>query len=239
MIRIAAVGDVHVGLDSRGTLRSAFLDLPNCADVLLIAGDLTRLGTEEEAEVLLDELAGVDIPQVAVLGNHDYESDCAPAIVKRMEDGGVRILEGSNHVINVDGIKLGIAGTKGFGGGFAGAHASDFGEAEMKAFIRYTKRLADGLYQALIDLHTDVRVALLHFAPTKDTLGAERLEIFPFLGSYLLGEAIDRAGADLVIHGHAHHGAEHGLTPGGIPVRNVALPVISHAFRLYSLPGPS
>jgi Icc-related predicted phosphoesterase len=107
----------------------------------------------------------------------------------------------------------------------------------MKAFVRSTERLAHGLSRALGELRTDVRIALLHFSPTKDTLGGERLELYPFLGSYLLGEAIDRAGADLVVHGHAHHGAEHGFTGGGIPVRNVALPVISHAFRLYSLPA--
>jgi Icc-related predicted phosphoesterase len=237
VIRVAAVGDVHVGLDSRGTLRPAFLELPDCADVLLLAGDLTRLGTEAELEVLLDELAGIPVPCVAVLGNHDYESDASPALVKLLEDAGVRVLEGSNEVIDVDGATLGIAGTKGFGGGFAGAYGSDFGEPEMKAFIRYTKRLADGLYEALAALRTDARVALLHFAPIKDTLGAERHEIFPFLGSYLLGESIDRAGADLVIHGHAHHGVEQGVTPGGVPVRNVALPVINQAFKLYTLLG--
>jgi Icc-related predicted phosphoesterase len=234
-MRVAAVGDVHMGLDSRGTLRPAFLELPGCADVLLLAGDLTRLGTEAELDALLAELDGVAIPCIAVLGNHDYESDLASSLVKLLEDAGVRVLEGSSEVIDVDGVTLGIAGTKGFGGGFAGAYGSDFGEPEMKAFIRHTKHLADGLYEALADLRTDVRVALLHFAPIKDTLGAERHEIYPFLGSYLLGESIDRAGADLVIHGHAHHGVEQGVTPGGIPVRNVALPVIKQAYKLYSL----
>jgi Icc-related predicted phosphoesterase len=234
---VAAVGDVHAGEDSRGTLRPAFLELPRCADALLLAGDLTRLGTESELEVLLDELEGVTVPRVAVLGNHDYESDRVPRLLKLLEDADVHVLEGSSHVVEVDGTTLGIAGTKGFGGGFAGAYGSDFGEPEMKAFVRATKRLSDSLYDALVDLHTDARVALLHFAPVKDTLGGERLEIFPFLGSYLLAEAIDRAGADLVIHGHAHHGTEQGVTPGGIPVRNVALPVISQAFKLYSLAG--
>jgi Icc-related predicted phosphoesterase len=239
VIRVAAVGDIHAAEDSRGTLRPAFLELPGCADVLLLAGDLTRLGTESELEVLLDELQGVSVPRVAVLGNHDHESDRVPALVKLLEDADIRVLEGASHVIDVGGTTLGIAGTKGFGGGFAGAHGSDFGEPEMKAFIHSTKCLADNLFRALDDLRTDARVALLHYAPVKDTLGAERLEIFPFLGSYLLAEAIDRAGADLVIHGHAHNGTEQGVTPGGIPVRNVALPVISQAYKLYSLLGIS
>jgi Icc-related predicted phosphoesterase len=239
VIRIAAVGDLHMGTDSRGTLRDAFAELPSCADVLLLAGDLTRLGTEEEVSVLIDELDGVDMPCFAVLGNHDFESDRAHELVRLLEHAGIRVLEGSSRVIEIDGTTVGIAGTKGFGGGFAGACASDFGEPEMKAFVRETKRLADSLHDSLAALDTDMRIALLHFSPIKDTLGAERLEIFPFLGSYLLGEAIDRAGADLVIHGHAHHGVEQGVTPGGIPVRNVALPVISQAFRLYALASPA
>jgi Icc-related predicted phosphoesterase len=237
VIRVAAVADVHVGLDSRGTLWPAFRTLPGRADLLLLAGDLTRVGTEQELRVLLDELDGVSVPCAAVLGNHDYESDCAPLLVDLLCGAGVHVLDGSSAVFAVDGTTVGVAGTKGFGGGFVDACGSEFGEPEMKAFIGHTRRLADDLYRALRDLRTDVRIALLHFAPIPDTLGSERPEIYPFLGSYLLGEAIDRAGADLVVHGHAHHGVERGTTPGGVPVRNVAAPVIERAFNLYRLPG--
>ena len=237
MIRIAAVGDVHMANDARGTLRPALEHLPEVADVLLIAGDLTQLGTEREVAVLIDELAGISLPCVAVLGNHDYHGGAAEQLAKLLEHAGVDVLEGTSVVIEVGEETVGIAGTKGFGGGFAGACGSDFGEPEMKSFVHLTRDLADGLHDALATLRTDVRVALTHFAPVKDTLGGERLEIYPFLGSYLLGEAIDRAGADLVVHGHAHNGVEKGVTPGGIPVRNVALPVIQDAYRLYHVSG--
>jgi Icc-related predicted phosphoesterase len=236
VIRVAAVGDLHAGLDTRGTLRPAFRTLPECADVLLLAGDLTRVGSDQELRVLLDELDGVPVPCAAVLGNHDYESDRAPLLTDLLCDAGVHVLEGSSAVFDVGGVTLGVAGTKGFGGGFVDACGSEFGEPEMKAFVGHTRRLAGELFRALSELRTDLRVALLHFAPVPDTLGAERPEIYPFLGSYLLGEAVDHAGADLVIHGHAHHGLEHGVTPGGIAVRNVALPVIDQAFKLYALP---
>jgi len=235
VIRVAAIGDVHMAGDARGTLHEAFARLPDVADVLLLAGDLTRRGTEEELEVLLDELGGVPVPQVAVLGNHDFESDRSDALVKLLEGAGVRVLEGTAAVVHVDGETLGIAGTKGFGGGFAGACGSDFGEPEMKAFVRHTRALADALGRALRELDTDARIALTHYAPVKDTLSGERPEIAPFLGSYLLGEAIDGAGADLAVHGHAHNGVEKGVTPGGVPVRNVALPVIKTAYALYCL----
>ncbi len=235
MIRIAAVGDVHVGEDSRGRLAPSLSTLREQADVLLLAGDLTRCGSPVEARVLADELAGAGVPVVAVLGNHDHHADQVDGVVAALRDGGVTVLEGDSTTVEVDGCTLGIAGTKGFGGGFAGACGSDFGEPEMKAFVHHTKTLAERLHDALAALDTDYRVALLHYSPVPDTLAGERLEIYPFLGSYLLAEAIDKAGADLVLHGHAHGGTEKGVTAGGVHVRNVAQPVIRQAYAVYCL----
>jgi Icc-related predicted phosphoesterase len=168
-----------------------------------------------------------------VLGNHDYHRDEQDAIRRALEDAGVRVLENEATTIAVAGQRLGVAGAKGFGGGFAGACCSDFGEPEMKAFVRTTKRIAGELERALTSLDTDIRIALTHYSPVEATLMGERLELFPFLGSYLLGEAIDRGKCQLALHGHAHRGKERGVTPGGVPVRNVARPVIQHAYRVY------
>ena len=235
MIRVAAVGDVHVGEDSRGRLAPELAALREQADVLLLAGDLTRCGSAIEAKVLVDELADVGVPVVAVLGNHDHHADQVDEVVATLRGGGVTVLEGDSTVVTVDGCTVGIAGTKGFGGGFAGACGSDFGEPEMKAFVQHTKCLAERLHDALAALDTDHKVALLHYSPVPDTLAGERLEIYPFLGSYLLAEAIDKAGADLALHGHAHGGTEKGVTAGGVHVRNVAQPVIRQAYAVYSL----
>lgn len=238
MIRVAAVGDIHFGQDSAGTLRPHLDDIAEHADVYLLAGDLTRLGDPDEAAVLAGELRGVTVPVVAVLGNHDYHSDQEKAVTDVLEGVGVRVLEGTSTVIDVGGTPVGIAGVKGFGSGFAGASGSDFGEPMMKAFVRHAQEAADRLRDALEDLAgagVDRRVALMHYAPSEGTLQGERLEIYPFLGSYVLGEAVDRAGADLAVHGHAHGGTEKGFTPAGIPVRNVAQPVISRAYNVYCL----
>ena len=240
MIRLAAVGDVHAGLDSGGSLRPYYEHVGERADLLLLAGDLTRHGDPEEAAVLVEEMRDVGVPTIAVLGNHDYHSDADDKIRGLLEEAGIRVLEGEGTVVDVGGTRVGVAGTKGFGGGFAGACATDFGEPETKAFIRHTRLLADRLRAALERLKeagADVRIALLHYSPVGDTLRGERLEIYPFLGSYLLAEAIDGAGADLVVHGHAHGGVEKGMTPGGIHVRNVAQPVIKHAYHVYCLGG--
>jgi Icc-related predicted phosphoesterase len=233
VIRVAAVGDVHCGPASQGFLAPHLQLLGECADLFLLAGDLTRRGDPAEAAVLAGELAEVPVPLVAVLGNHDYQSDRPRSVAAEMKAAGVTVLDPGRTVVEVDGMTVGIAGTKGFGGGFAGACASDFGEPEMKAFVRHTRALADGLRRDLEALDTDVRIALLHYSPVEETLAGERLEIFPFLGSYLLAEAVDTAGADLVVHGHAHAGAEKGVTPGGVHVRNVAQPVLRRAYAVY------
>jgi Icc-related predicted phosphoesterase len=235
------MADVHFGKDAAGTLRPHVARLPEQADLLLIAGDLTRTGTPEEASVFLDELEEIDIPIFAVLGNHDYHADLNDEIAALLELRGVRVLEGTGTTIDVNGACVGIAGVKGFGGGFVGASASDFGEPETKAFVRHSKERAGRLEIALAGLECDLRIALMHYSPIAETLVGERLEIFPFLGSYFLAEAVDRCGADLVLHGHAHAGREAGVTPGGVQVRNVAQPVIRRAYALFyfdSVGGP-
>jgi Icc-related predicted phosphoesterase len=237
VIRVAAVGDVHIGTDCAGQLRPHFEHLAERADVLLLAGDLTRRGEPEEAAVLADELRGLPVPALAVLGNHDHHAGAVDVVVRRLQDVGVQVLEGGSAVVEVDGARLGVAGAKGFGGGFAGACGSEFGEPEMKAFMAHTRQVAAGLEAGLRSLETDVRVALLHYSPVEATLRGERLEIYPFLGSYLLAEAVDRAGADLVVHGHAHNGTERGVTAAGVPVRNVAQPVLRRSYAVYCF-GP-
>ncbi len=237
MIRVAALADVHFGADAVGTLRPHLAHVAERADLLLIAGDLTRVGDPAEAALFVDELAEVRVPIVAVLGNHDHHTDRAAGIVSVLRGAGVRVLEGDATTLDIGGCRVGIAGAKGFGGGFLGACASDFGEPEMRAFVGHTKERAARLEAALRGLESDLRIALLHYAPVPDTLRGERLEIYPFLGSYLLAEAIDRAEPHVAFHGHAHRGTEKGVTPGGVHVRNVAEHVLGHAYKVYVVGG--
>jgi Icc-related predicted phosphoesterase len=233
LIRIAGVGDVHYHRDSAGELRDHLDGLAAVADVLLIAGDVTSHGHPDEARAFATDLVRVEVPVVAVLGNHDYHLDAQDEIADVLSGAGAHVLEGSSVTVNAGAGRVAVGGIKGFGGGFVGASGSDFGEPEMKAFVRHTKEAAARLERALASSHGDVTVALLHYSPVEATLQGERLEIYPFLGSYLLAEAIDRSGADLVLHGHAHRGSRDGVTPGGVPVRNVALSVIAEPFRVF------
>ncbi|MEV6520756.1 metallophosphoesterase [Longispora sp. NPDC051575] len=234
-VRVAAVGDVHLDAGVVGRYRPALDELGDRADVLLLAGDLTRHGTAEEAYCVAAEFGGLAVPVIAVLGNHDYHCDAEKEVTGILLDAGIDVLEQTGTVLDVRGVRLGVAGAKGFGGGFAGKCVTEFGEPETKAFVRHTQAIATGLAAALGALDCDVKVALTHYSPVADTLAGEPPEIFPFLGSYLLAEAVDATGTDLAVHGHAHAGTERGRTPGGVRVRNVAHPVIRQAYALYEL----
>jgi Icc-related predicted phosphoesterase len=234
VVRIAAVGDTHVGTDTPGLLADRMQHVAERADVLLLAGDLTQHGRAEEGRLVADELRRLGVPTLAVFGNHDYHEGCQDRIRSLLESAGVEVLEGQGTVRVIAGRRVGIAGVKGFGGGFAGACGTEFGEDEMKAFIRHTKQTAERLEECLKCLDCEIRIALTHYSPSKGTLVGEKLEIYPFLGSYLLGEAIDHGHCHLALHGHAHLGTERAVTPGGVPVRNVARPVIKMAYRVYA-----
>ncbi|HVF32752.1 MAG TPA: metallophosphoesterase [Acidimicrobiales bacterium] len=242
MIRVAAVGDIHVNASNRGRLRPHLEGLGRRADLLLLAGDLTCLGTTAEAEVVADELrpAVDEVPVLAVLGNHDHHSDEQVAVAGVLGRAGVRVLEGDAETVDcAAGVRVGVAGGKGFGGGFVGVSASEFGEVEFKAFARHGREAGERLRGALQAMAAaDARLVVLHYAPIAGTLEGERPELHAFLGSHFLGDAVDEVGADLVVHGHAHAGCETGSTPAGVAVRNVAQPVLGRPLAIYGVePG--
>lgn len=232
MVRIAAVGDVHLGTRGGGSLRPLLANLAAEAELLLLAGDLTQHGSAAEGRVAAAEFTGLGLPVVAVLGNHDHHSDSAEVVADALRERGITVLEGDGVVVPTAAGLVGVAGVKGFGGGFDGTRGHAFGERAMKDFLGATAASADALRVALGDLHAEVTVALTHYAPVAGTCEGEPRELYPYLGSSLLGEAIDAGRADLAVHGHAHYGREHGATAGGIPVRNVAQPVIGAPYRV-------
>jgi Icc-related predicted phosphoesterase len=223
-MRIAAVGDLHCGKPgSASALPSLFAEAAKRADVLLLCGDLTQKGRPDEGQLLLKELkAAGHIPVVAVLGNHDYESNEVEALTHVLEEGGVNVLDGEAW----EHEDFGFAGVKGFGGGFGEWSLAPWGEPAMKAFVEEATRETLKLERALSSLRTKHRVALMHYAPIAETLAGEPLEIHPFLGSSRLEEPLDRYHADIAFHGHAHKGSFKGRTRAGRPVYNVAMPVL-------------
>ena len=234
-IRIAAAGDIHCVEPLRDHIVSAFAELHERADLIVLAGDLTTHGLPDQAEVLADACRAAEIPAFAVLGNHDYHSGCAAEVTEVLSRAGITVLERDYAICCVNGVDVGIVGTKGFVGGFAGAELPDFGERLLREVYGETTREVEALELGLEAISgCQRRVVVLHYAPIPDTLRGEPEAIWAFLGSARLAAPIGAHRPDLVVHGHAHHGIEHG-TIGEVPVHNVAVHVIGQPFVVFDV----
>jgi Icc-related predicted phosphoesterase len=223
-LRVAAIGDIHVSRHSQGAFQPLFTQISGSADVLALCGDFTDYGLPDEARILARELtAAVTIPVVAVLGNHDFESGKQHEIRQILSDAGVKVLDG--EATEIEGV--GFAGVKGFAGGFGRGALGPWGEHAIKRFVQEAVDEAMKLEAALARLRTERRIALLHYAPIRGTVEGEPPEIFPYLGSGRLEEPINRYRVTAVFHGHAHRGMPEGRTSTGIPVYNVAMPLLA------------
>ena len=237
-IRIAAAGDVHYGRPGdRERARGAFAGLAGRADLVLLAGDLTTHGEPQQATILADAVRGLDVPVVAVLGNHDWHAGRGDEVRAVLEQAGVVVLDRSHHILELCGAEVGIAGTKGFVGGFVGSHLPDFGEPLLRSVyaegIAEVAALDEGLRAIAL---CPFRIGLLHYSPTTQTLEGERRDIWTFLGTDRLAAPILEHTPDLVLHGHAHAGTFEGRV-GGVPVYNVSVPVMGEDFWVFEMTG--
>jgi Icc-related predicted phosphoesterase len=223
-LRIAAIGDIHVSKSSQGAFHPLFAQISRTADVLLLCGDFTDYGLPDEARVLARELtSSVNVPVIAVLGNHDYESGKQDEIRQILGEAGVTVLDG--EATEVHGV--GFAGVKGFAGGFGRGALGPWGETAIKQFVQEAIDEALKLEVALARLRTKKRIAVMHYSPVRATVEGEPPEIFPYLGSSRLEEPINRYRVSAVFHGHAHRGSAEGRTSAGVPVYNVAMPLMA------------
>jgi Icc-related predicted phosphoesterase len=235
-VRLAASGDLHIHETSEDLFKPAFKDLHNQADILALAGDLTASGQLKEVRTLLHELRSVKIPIVAVLGNHEFHNRKQDKIKKILLEEGIHVLDGGYVQFELNGLTIGFSGAKGFLAGFDKRAIPDFGEESLRLLVdelfHEMNKMRDGLKQ----LKTDIKVLLMHYSPTRDTLKGEHPEIYAFLGSHVLGLPADEFNADLILHGHCHYGVEKGFSEGGTPVRNVCVPVLKKPYTVYDLP---
>jgi Icc-related predicted phosphoesterase len=225
-VRIAALGDLHCTRTSAGKFQPLFAQVSESADMLLLAGDLTDTGHAEEARVLARELSSLRVPAVAVLGNHDFESGRQEEVSHILTDTGLTVLDGEACEV----LGIGIAGVKGFAGGFGSAALGPWGEPTMKQFVHEAVNEALKLEASLARLRSPKRVVLLHYSPIRETVEGEPLEIYPFVGSSRLEEPIGRYPVSMVVHGHAHRGKHEGRTKNDVPVYNVSLPLLNRTF---------
>lgn len=226
-MRLAATADLHCPRVTPDSLGKIFAVASQEADVLILAGDLTDRGVEDEARMLAKVLAtSAKIPIVAVLGNHDYESGKGSEVKTILAEAGVHVLDG--EAVEIQGV--GFAGTKGFAGGFGARALQPWGEEAIKRFVHEAVDEALKLESALAKLRTSQRVAVLHYSPVEETVKGEPPEIYAFLGSSRLEEPLTRYPVNAVFHGHAHHGSPEGRTRADAPVYNVAIALLQRAF---------
>ena len=237
-IRIAATGDIHLGrAGDEERWAAAFAGLRDRVDLVLLAGDLTTHGEPEQAAMVAVAAAELDVPILAVLGNHDWHANRAGELLAALREGGIDVLEREHRVLELCGTEVGVAGCKGFGGGFGGAHIPDFGEPLMRAVYAESMREADALDAALRAIALcPFRTALLHYSPITATLQGERSDIWPFLGTDRLAAPVREHHPDLVLHGHAHAGTFEGRV-GEVPDYNVSVPVLGEDFWVFELTG--
>jgi Icc-related predicted phosphoesterase len=222
-LQLAAVGDLHCTAGAQGKLQAILNAVLGKADVLLLCGDLTDNGTADEARILATELARTgSIPKLGVLGNHDYECGHEADVKQILTDAGVFMMDGDATVIQ----DVGFVGIKGFAGGFGRRMLEPWGEGPIKQFVQEAVNESLKLESALAKLRVPSRIVLMHYAPIEATVTGEPAEIFPFLGCSRLEEPLNRHGVTAVFHGHAHYGALEGTTKEGVPVYNVAAPLL-------------
>jgi len=236
-VRLAAAGDIHVRKGTEAETRASFDTLRGRADLVLLAGDLTTCGDPNEAAVLADACRDLDLPVIAVLGNHDWHLDRADEIAAVLSDAGVTVLDRESAVVEVAGMRVGVVGAKGFIGGFPGSHLPDFGEPALRMVYAETTAEVKGIARGLQEVATcDVRIVLLHYAPIEATLEGEPEGIWAFLGTDRMAAPIREHEPDLVLHGHAHSGSLEGSI-GSVPVYNVSVPLMERDFWVLELSG--
>jgi len=170
-IRVAAAGDVHCDEVNRDEIERRFALIDGEVDAILLAGDLTTYGELEQAELLAEIVRPLETPVVAVLGNHDWHCREVPELVAVLEEAAIRMIDRRHVVLELDGASLGIAGAKGFVGGFPDATLPDFGEPLLRDVYAETTAEVKALDSGLAAIaECDHRIALLHYAPTETTL---------------------------------------------------------------------
>jgi Icc-related predicted phosphoesterase len=236
-LRIAAAGDMHCQPSRAEEARAAFGALKGHIDLLLLAGDLTTYGQPVQAQVLADAVRDLDVPIYAVWGNHDWHSGRVDEIRPILEDAGITILDRDTATMCIGSTEIGIVGLKGFVGGFPGSHLPDFGEPLLREVYAETTADVEALDHGLKEIaHCPVRIVLLHYAPSIETLHGEPETIWTMLGNDRLAAPIAQHEPDMVLHGHAHAGTFEGHIDD-VPVYNVSVPVLGKDFWVFELSG--
>ena len=217
--------------------KNFFTHVNKDAELLIIGGDMNN-GKDEEVDLFLELISDVSIPIVVIFGNHDCDSGDLERIKEKLRSNPlIKILDGEYTEFSLKGKVFGIAGAKGYGGGFSPYRMANRGELATKDFLaeeeREVKKLQTAL-QKMEEAKPDYSVVVTHWAAYEETIEGEPKELYLVLGSSKLGDAITEAEPNLAISGHAHHGSS-GIKKarGKISACNVAYRVNKERIPLF------
>jgi len=224
-MRIAAVGDVH----AQENLEAVRADLKRLdpPDLFLLAGDLTDHNDVDGFVAVVDAVRErVACPMYAVFGNNEY----AQSHGEYRKRCGVPILDDEAATVRVAGRDVRIVGSTG-----SLDRPTWWQRTNLPGMERtYDERV--GKIDRLLE-GGGFRILLTHYPPTHATMGGEKEEWRPELGSKKMEAVVLRQRPDLVVHGHIHKGIPFATLSTGqktiedfdargiIRVYNVAYPV--------------
>ena len=237
VVRIAAVGDVHVGLDT-GPVLGPPEQLAESADLLLVAGDLTRGARRPRPTVLAAELrhgvgAGRSPSSATTTTRATPPTRCATSSRRPAPPCSTAARRRSTSATSASASPA----RPGFGGGFQGASCSEFGEPLMKAFVAHTRAMADGAVPVARRSWTPTcAIAMTHYSPIEATLGRRAAGDLPVPRQLPAGR------------GHRHRrrpprrprprpprAPRRRRRVCGVPVRNVAQPLLGRPYTVLHL----
>jgi Icc-related predicted phosphoesterase len=210
---IAAVSDVHSPRNYTDFVR-AVESLKVKPDLFLMAGDMIDRGEIGEYERIFNALFGkINCPIVACFGNNEFEQVRDDVKKKHPE---VKFLDDDATVVSVGKIMIGIVGTTG---------SLDTPTPWQKQNIPNIEKIYQDrvslVDRLLVRMKTDLRIVLMHYAPTYKSLEGENPRFYSTMGTRMYEPVLWDRKPTLVIHGHSIRGVKKTWSDT-VPIFNVA-----------------
>jgi len=216
-IIIASTADIH-SPKYLEALKEAIKRVKDKPDIVLLAGDLINKGNVKWYAPTIEAISQLETERVvAIFGNEEYEETHD----KLREEFGdvITFLDDEFVKFEIKGMSLGIVGTKG-----SLEQPTTWQERHMPGIKEVYENRIKKVEKLLRELDTDIKVLLMHYAPTFKTLFGEYRSIWPQLGHRGYEKVIEATRPDLVIHAHAHNGSKRAAM-WNIEILNVSFPV--------------
>lgn len=214
---IATIGDIHSPRFFDFYVK-AVENLHEKPDLFFLLGDIIYRGKVEEYPKVYNVLFGkITCPIIACFGNEEFGPETRVIIENQNPD--IKFLDDESLVLEIDDKSVGIVGSVG------SLDRPTFWQRNNipDVYDIYKKRVGT-VEKLLSELNADMKILLIHYAPTYKILEGENPRIYPELGSKAYERVIIEQKPDIVITGHSHRGSKKAWIDT-VPVFNVAFPL--------------